>query len=75
MRKMAAKLFLIEDDYKSEARNPKFETISNDQIPNVQNKKSLGNLNLGNSDLFRISIFGFRIFSTRITCLVPAMPG
>jgi hypothetical protein len=25
-------------DFKSEARNPKFETISNDQILNVRNK-------------------------------------
>jgi hypothetical protein len=54
---MATKLFLIEADYKSEARNLKFETISNDQIPNVRNKKSLGNLNFEHSNLFRISDF------------------
>jgi hypothetical protein len=37
--KMATKLFLFKAVYKSKARNTKFETISNDQIPNVQNKK------------------------------------
>jgi len=63
---------------KSEARNPKFETISNDQIfPPWRDFKqeSLEILNLENSNLFRISIFGFRIFQTTNPCLVPAMPG
>jgi len=36
---------------KSEARNPNFETISNDQILNVPNKNSLGHLDFENSDL------------------------
>jgi len=72
---MATKLFLTEANYKSEARNPKFETISNDQIPNVQNNNVLGNLNFEHSNLFRISIFGFRIFSTPTNCLFLATPG
>jgi hypothetical protein len=38
VRKMAAKLFLRKR-VKSEARNPKLETISNDQIPNVPNNR------------------------------------
>ena len=32
------KVILDRLDLKSEARNPKFETMSNDQILNVQNK-------------------------------------
>jgi len=44
MRKRVTQSFLLEEDYKSEARNPKFETISNDRIPNGQNKTGLSNL-------------------------------
>ena len=47
--------------FKSEARNPKLETISKNQISNVPNKRVLDILNFENSDLFRISIFEFRI--------------
>jgi len=52
----------VEVKYKFEARSPNFETISNDPIPNVQNEKSLRNLNFEHSNLFRASIFEFRIF-------------
>jgi hypothetical protein len=45
---------------KFEARNAKFETISNDQISNVRNRNSLKQLSFENSNLFRISIFEFR---------------
>jgi len=31
------KVILAREDFKSEALNPKFETISNDQISNVRN--------------------------------------
>jgi len=62
-------------DFKSEARNPKFETIPNNPISNVQNENSLRNLNFEHSNLFRISIFEFRNYSTPKTCLVLAWPG
>ncbi len=59
---------------KFEYRNPKFETISNDQNLNDQNiliaPMALKNfftcfelLDIRISDLFRISTFGFRIYS------------
>jgi len=38
-------------NFKFEARNPKFETISNDQILNVQNKCSSKKFEIENSDL------------------------
>jgi hypothetical protein len=41
---MATNVYLVAELYKSEARNPSFETISNDPIPNVQNKTRSGNL-------------------------------
>jgi len=53
---------------KSEARNPKLETISNDPIfPPWRDHKqeSFGILHFENSSLFRISIFEFRIFRLR----------
>jgi len=40
---------------KFEIRNPKHETISKFEFPNVQN--SFGHLNFGYLDLFRISDF------------------
>src|SRR4030067_623758 len=63
----------VKGRFKFESRNPrlpknlfggqaKFETISNEQILNVRNKKGLRNLYFENSDLFRASIFEFRIF-------------
>ena len=51
---------------KSEARNPKLETISNDLISNGSKQESLEILNFENSNLFRISIFEFRIFKLQI---------
>jgi hypothetical protein len=48
---------------KSEIRNPKSETNSKIQNPNVPNRGAIFVLNflLGYLDLFRISDFGFRI--------------
>jgi hypothetical protein len=54
---------------KSEARNPKFETIPNDQNSNYPNNGTVVSvlfLLLEYSDLFRISIFGFRIWPMAI---------
>jgi hypothetical protein len=66
---------------KFEYRNPKFETISNDQNLNDQNilitPMALKNffacfelLDIRISDLFRISCFGFRIYSLFFNCLI-----
>jgi len=65
---------------KFEYRNPKFETISNDQNLNDQNilitrwpKDFFACFNLLDiriSDLFRISCFGFRIYSLFCNCLI-----
>ena len=41
VRKMAVKVNLDQTDFKFEARNPKLETISNEQNSNVRNKNVL----------------------------------
>jgi hypothetical protein len=61
---------LSETRIKFEARNPKFETNSNDPNIKIQNPNSsevdgcFENLKIGISILFRISGLGFRIFSS-----------
>ncbi len=65
---------MVDDAFKSEARNPKFETISNDRNPKFRTVLfwKFGHLKLG-----FVSDFDIRIsdLSKYKASLVPAMPG
>ena len=58
---------------KSEARNPKFETISNNQIPNARNKQEFKKIEF--REFGFVSGFDIRISDFLATYLIPAAPG
>jgi len=62
---------LGQGNFKYEARNTKFETISNEQIRMFQTRKFR---DFENSNLFRISVFEFRIFKVQ-TLFAMTVPG